>query len=87
MYLRFHNTSTNATAWSSKETDKGAVQWDGDVWSDSSPYGIHAAKVPAGTWNEVTVVRSWDHSPSVNETGGTFTLQSGKIILVLVMMG
>ena len=78
MYLRFHNTSTNATAWSSKETDKGAVQWDGDVWSDSSPYGIHAAKVPAGTWNEVTVVRSWDHSPSVNETGGTFTLQSGK---------
>ena len=78
MYLRFHNTSTNATAWSSKETDKGAVQWDGNVWSDSSPYGIHAAKVPAGTWNEVTVVRSWDHTPTVNETGGTFTLQSGK---------
>ena len=49
VWLEFRNTSTSATA----NTGNG-TQADGNVWSDSEPYGIHTAKVPAGTWNQVT---------------------------------
>ena len=71
VWLEFRNTSTSATA----NTGNG-TQADGNVWSDSEPYGIHTAKVPAGTWNQVTVKRGQQGSWS--NTGQTFTLETGK---------
>ena len=71
VWLEFKNTSTNTTANTANGT-----QAEGNVWSDSEPYGIHTAKVPAGTWNQVTVKRGQQGSWSQN--GSTFTLESGK---------
>lgn len=71
VWLEFKNTSTNATA----NTENG-TQAEGNVWSDTEPYGIHTAKVPAGTWNQVTVKRGKQGSWS--QDGSTFTLESGK---------
>lgn len=71
VWLEFKNTSTNATANTANGT-----QAEGNVWSDTEPYGIHTAKVPAGTWNQVTIKRGKQGSWS--QDGSTFTLESGK---------
>lgn len=78
MWLRFKNTTTNAVS----KTQHAAFLVEGSS-ADASPWGILAAKVPAGDWHQVQIVRvnandSWNGSSDVWNEGNYFDLEDGK---------
>ena len=78
MWLRFKNTTTNAIS----KTQHAAFLVEGTE-NDGSPWGILAAKVPAGDWHQVQVLRvnagdGWNGSSDISNEWSWFDLEDGK---------
>lgn len=78
MWLRFKNTTTNAIS----KTQHAAFLVEGTE-NDGSPWGVLAAKVPAGDWHQVQVLRvnagdGWNGSSDISNEWSWFDLEDGK---------